>query len=281
MTSEKDLLLSTHLSQFQGFLKTEDIRSGVSTEIPVFQFPEVQISEEVLQDLAAMDDPRNSVLGKRMESFFEIAIKHSERYDLIASNIQIIHEKTTIGELDFLLYDRLNSKNLHVELVYKIYVYDETFKHEGDRWIGPNRKDSFLEKIEKLTKKQLPLLYRPETKKYLEALNLNSEDIEQQLCYKAQLYQRAHLTTQPEFFNPKAISGNWITYNEFVGDAWENAKYYAPKKNAWSSLPSENKNWISYQEILKQIEELFENAKSPLIWMKSQDKYQRFFIVWW
>ena len=279
MYSEKELSDDILRSQFLGFLKTGDIRLGRSSEIPVFEFPEIDISEELIEDLRTLDHPRNSVLGKRMESFFEIAIKHSRRYDLIASNIQIIHDKTTIGELDFILYDHSKAKPLHVELVYKIYVYDSTAENLGDRWIGPNRKDSFSEKMAKLTKKQLPLLYRQETKKYLEELGLKSEDIEQQLCYKAQLYCRD--TKISEDIISESMSGTWITYNEFIGTAYEQALFWAPKKNAWSSLPADNQNWITYTEILEQIESLFEKAKSPLIWMKSGNEFRRFFVVWW
>ena len=39
------------------------------------------------------------------------------------------------------------SKILHLELVYKFYLYDKNLgEKEIERWIGPNRSDSLLEK---------------------------------------------------------------------------------------------------------------------------------------
>ncbi|MFV8225745.1 DUF1853 family protein [Christiangramia aquimixticola] len=270
-----------YISQFQGFLKTPDINAGTNSSIPVFEFPEIEFSESLYSRLAELDHPRNSILGKRMESFFEIAIEHSPRYDLIAANLQIISENTTCGELDFLVYDHKTSKPLHVELVYKLYVYDPNFETEAEKWIGPNRRDSFKEKMDKLQKKQFPLLFREETSTYLNKLGLKPENIEQQLCFKAQLYKREHDIADLQLINPEALIGSWISYEEFTGENRKNAVFYAPKKNEWSMLPNSNSNWEDYDTILKQIEDLFEKGKSPLIWMKHGDIYKKFFVVWW
>ncbi len=43
------------------------------------------------------------VLGKRVEAFFEHQIQQSEDYLLKISNLQIIQNKKTLGELDFII----------------------------------------------------------------------------------------------------------------------------------------------------------------------------------
>lgn len=270
------------LEQFKGFLDTPDIHSSNQEDLKTFLFPETNITEELIQDLNDLDHPRNSVLGKRMESFFEIAIKFSTRYDLIASNLQVIEEKRTLGELDFLLFDHLNSRPLHVELVYKLYVYDRGFSSEKERWIGPNRRDSYLEKIEKLKEKQFPLLYRPETIEYLKRLDISPEQVDQQLCFKAQLFSpNSRKEEDLKCFNPDCLKGNWYRHEEFLKLNWRDKLFFSPPKKYWSCDPKENSQWISYSDFLKEIERLFEKKKSPMVWMKTNFGYQRFFIVWW
>lgn len=267
-SSEVDLI-----SQFTGFLETPDIRTKYGSVIPVFEFPEVDITEELIAELEKIDHPRNSVLGKRMESFFEIAIKFSNRYKLIASNIQINQQKITLGELDFLLFDNLNNKPLHVELVYKIYILDSEVGQNEKMLIGPNRKDSFLEKMKKITTRQLPLLKHPETQIYLKKYDLDLDEIEQQICFKAQLYSNKPYT-------PLQI-GKYLSLQEFQEMDKSNALFYAPKKNLWSAKPESGNHWHSYSEILEEIAELFRKKKSPLIWMKHKNSFSRFFVVWW
>jgi hypothetical protein len=267
-TSEVDLI-----SQFTGFLETPDIREKYGSEIPVFEFPEVDITEELIAELEKIVHPRNSVLGKRMESFFEIAIIFSNRYELIASNIQINQQKITLGELDFLLFDNLNNKPLHLELVYKIYILDPEVGQDEKMLIGPNSKDSFLEKMEKITTKQLPLLKHPETQSYLEKYDLDLDEIEQQICFKAQSYSNDPDST--------LHNGKYLSFQEFQELDKNDAVFYAPKKNLWSSKPESCKYWRSYSEIVEEISELFQKKKSPLIWLKHKDSFSRFFVVWW
>ena len=269
------------IDQFQGFLDTPDIFPE-SGEFPVFEFPEINITDSLITDLENLDHPRNSVLGKRMESFFEVAIKHSERYELIGSNIQIIENKRTLGELDFLLFDRKTEIPLHVELVYKLYVYDDSFSEETERWIVPNRRDSFSEKLHKLKQKQFPLLYRSETKFFLEKQGLKAEDIEQQLCFKAQLFSPEVSTSEKQsLINSECFRGIWMNFEEYLNLEAEDSLFYSPKKKDWSSSPANNSEWFSKEDIIVKVQELFRKHKSPLIWKKSGSGYERFFIVWW
>ncbi|MDR5590365.1 DUF1853 family protein [Christiangramia sp. SM2212] len=269
------------IDQFQGFLNTPDIFPD-ERDLKTFQFPDVNLSEALLLDLEELDHPRNSVLGKRMESFFEIAIKHSERYDLIASNIQIIENKQTLGELDFLVFDKEISKTVHVELVYKLYVYDESLSNERDKWIGPNRRDSFSEKLEKLRSKQFPLLYKPETSHYLKKLGLNKEDIQQQLCFKAQLFTADNLNfSDQKTVNPDCYKGHYVRLSDFIEENNSDSQFHSPKKKYWSCDPTNNSEWMNKQELLNNIEQLIEKEKAPLVWKRSGSAFQSFFIVWW
>lgn len=273
----------TILEQFKGFLDTPDIfKNTASSKVPVFEFPEIKLSPGLISDLKSLDHPRNSVLGKRMESFFELAIKHSNRYQIIASNLQVIQNKKTIGEIDFLLRDLQNSKILHVELVYKLYVFDDTFSSDMAKWIGPNRKDSLPEKMEKLQVKQFPLLYREETKKYLKTLEIDPRQIEQQLCFKAQLFYPENPNhAASSIVNPECFRGKWINLKEFQKLDESNFRFFLPKKKFWSSSVDSNLEWLDRNEILEECLKLLDVKKSPLIWFRNANRYGAFFLVWW
>ncbi|MCB7480355.1 DUF1853 family protein [Christiangramia sediminis] len=274
---------SSILNQFQGFLDTPDIfPKDHQGNFKSFNFPKIKITDDLIVDLQKLDHPRYSILGKRMEGFFEIAIRHSDRYEIIDSNIQIIENKQTLGELDFIIYDKENSKPIHVELVYKLYIYDPGFPPGIKRWIGPNRRDSFSAKLEKLENKQLPLLFSPKTTSYLSTLELTAGSMEQQLCFKAQLYTPIdEIVEHRSLINSDCLIGNWYNFDEFLQMNWEDHLFYSPKKKDWSFNPVNNTNWYSRKELLKNIEVLFEKKKAPLIWMKTKTGFYRFFIVWW
>ncbi|UJH91562.1 DUF1853 family protein [Antarcticibacterium sp. 1MA-6-2] len=163
----------------------------------------------------ALTDPENdfvdlqltNVLGKRAETFFEHAVKSSNHYKILASRVQIIEEKITLGELDFLLKDQETNQTIHVELVYKFYIYDPSFPKEMQRWIGPNRRDSLLLKINKLKNHQLPLLYQNKSKATLQELWIDTENIEQKVFFPANLFVPKHLLeTSFPFINNECIT---------------------------------------------------------------------------
>lgn len=225
----------------------------------------------------------NFVLGKRMESFLELQLKHTEEYKLLNANIQIHREKITLGELDFLIKDLLQDQVIHLEMVYKFYVYDPALEGELEGWIGPNRKDTFLQKAEKIKSRQFPLLYEPETCKFLHDRGLNPTSIVQKVCFKANLFvPLKHLNKKFEIINKECITGYWLHLEEFSSGIYSSFSFFAPRKQDWPVNPKYNEDWISYSEILKEIKTLFESRRSPLIWMKRNETcFERFFVVWW
>ncbi len=228
-------------------------------------------------------NPTNEVLGKRIESFFEYYISQSNRYTLIGKNIQVFKEKITIGELDFLVLDTINGKQIHIELVYKFYVYDPEINVEIDKWIGPNRNDSLSLKIEKLKTKQFPLLFKPETKSIVENLKINLDTIEQQVCFMGHLFiPRSLQGHKISILNNQCINGFWIKPKEFTLKAYGSYYFYIPQKKDWIVDPKYCTNWYSYNDMQESIQTAIHQKKSVLLWMKSStDHFERFFIVWW
>lgn len=269
-------------NQFQGFLNTPPLWRDSLLGLQQFQLPKNHLNLENLEtEIPSLAS--NFVLGKRMESFFELCIKKHQRFKLLAGNIQISREKITLGELDFLLKDKVQNKVFHIEMVYKFYVYDPDFPNEMQRWIGPNRKDTFLRKLEKLKQKQFPLLFKPETATLLKSLGLNRDEIIQQTYFKANLFVPQKL--QQNCFskiNTDCIAGSWVHFEEFTSAAYWDFEFFSPKKQDWPISPEFGETWVTHSEIIKEIKEHFQKKKSPLIWVKKPgNKFERLFVVWW
>lgn len=214
------------------------------------------------------------------EACFEVCLNQSSKFELLAANLQIHSENETLGELDYIVRNLQTEEVIHIELACKFYLFDANAGFsEEEKWIGPNRKDSLFEKLEKLKLKQFPLLYKKETIEKLEALRIEIPT-EQQLYLKAFLFIPKQ--TNIEIF-PKHIAdcivGHYIKPNEFNKD--ETAKYAIPSQKEWLLPESAVPNWYSYSEIKELISEQLILKKSPLIYKKTPHNLERFFVVWW
>ncbi|WBL24337.1 DUF1853 family protein [Zunongwangia sp. HGR-M22] len=269
--------------EINGFLAAPTIwdSNTIFFGLHAFELPKKSVN---FNDLSRLENQIKDiyVLGKRVERFFEFQILNSKIFDLRISNLQIFEDKKTLGELDFILKEKDTNQSIHVELVYKFYVYDPSYKNELSRWIGPNRRDSLLEKIDKLKSKQLPLLYKKRTQDILNGKYIPTKNIIQKVCYKASLFVPKNLlgSTFPKI-NNDCIKGYYITLKEFASNKYETKYFYSPQKQFWPVDPIKNEAWFSYQEILPQIKKFIKNKKAPLVWMKTDKGIEQFFVVWW
>lgn len=270
--------------QFLGFLSTPPlwIESKVFP-FKQFTFPEVELPAiiDLKEEIPSLQS--NFVLGKRIESFYSLLLERSESYSIIAQGLQIFRDKITLGELDFLLETNVDEEIIHLEVVYKFYVYDPGIKVELERWIGPNRKDTLLKKLNKLEQKQLPMLYREETTKAITPFGIAEKTVQQQVSFLAHLFLPKHIQKKDlPHINQQCIAGTWIHHPEFTPGVYGCNEFYIPPKQDWPIEPSLNLNWFPYMYTAILIEQIITEKRSPLVWMKNKNNtFERFFIVWW
>jgi hypothetical protein len=241
-------------------------------------FPYTQ--DEVIKALAT--NSKKLRLGHQLERYFQFLINNSY-YETLTSNLQIIVNKTTIGELDFILRDTITNQLIHVEIATKFYLYDPSFEDELKRWIGPNRKDSLLQKMDKLQEKQFPLLYHNQTIEVLKILGIDVLEIKQALDFRAQLFVPFHLLeTKRPYIDTRNIAGYYLPIIDFTVDYYQEQQYFLPKKLDWLIAPKNNEEWYSFSEVLLEIRASLSNKQSPMLWMKTKENtYAKLFIVWW
>lgn len=260
--------------RYYGFLKTPNLwKSKI-----VFNLNQYELSSKTEAIIIDIDEKQR--LGKYIEHFVFFNLKQQKNVKLLVENVQIQEEKRTVGELDCLFTE--NETPIHLEIVYKFYLYiPDLHKNELHCFIGPNRKDSLIEKLEKLKNKQLPLLYHSATKPYLKNINLKVNSIEQKVCFKAQLFiPLAEKNLIFKKLNKSCVAGFYIYKKEL--HLFENCKFYIPNKKDWLIAPHKNVNWLSFLDFKNATSPLLERNFSPLCWLKKPNgKLEKFFLVWW
>ncbi|TAI48756.1 DUF1853 family protein [Flagellimonas allohymeniacidonis] len=263
---------------FIGFNSTPPLWSGTQFGVGQFDFPSVDF-----ENFSPKSIPGNIRLGHKMEHVFAQLIEWEGSYEILLQNISIKNGKNTIGEIDFVLSDQKRDSFLHVELTYKFYIIDPSISEPIHRLMGPNRRDMFFTKLEKIKKEQFALVQKEEARQKLLERNVDLENLEQFVCYKAQLFQpyeseKVHIRP----LNNACVVGHWLRFKDFEGSAFSSYQFYIPFKQEWVIAPHENVQWSSHFEILMEINLRMIKQNAPMVWMrKSQNEFEKFFVVWW
>ena len=96
-------------------------------------------------------------LGHLYEDALAVLLESTPRYDVLAQGLPIRQDAGhTLGELDYLLRDLVSERTIHLELAVKFYLAVET--ESGLRLPGPDARDHYFRKLEKMRSHQLVLL---------------------------------------------------------------------------------------------------------------------------
>jgi len=260
------------------FLKAPELKLSLNE----FPFTPFCISELFSEELKT-DFPSKLMLGKQAETIFENWLKHSKRFQLLAANIQIQGATQTLGELDYIISDTNNSNILHIELACKFYLLDENLGNTVlEQWIGPNRKDRLVDKLEKLKTKQFPLLYSDETTSVLTDVQLDGISIQQQYCLKAFLFvPKTFIQHKLPKQYENCLAGYYIHFTELVAESDEKTLYALPQKKEWLLPPEYLTNWVKFSEAKDQIENSIAEKRSLLVYKKIHGTIEKCFVVWW
>lgn len=219
-------------------------------------------------------------LGKYVEQFISFCLKNDSEFTDIVENIQIQNEKITVGEIDY-LFKKL-AVPYHLELSCKFYIVDFTRGNEEIEFcIGPNNKDSLVEKLTRIQNHQLPLLHKDITLQYLENINFDPSKAIQRVLFKCQLFLPLNLLDYRfKKLNNECIYGFYIQHNELK--KFSNHKFHIPTKKDWLISPHTNVNWMEYESFRTEIQTHMKRENSPMCWLKTNTgELTKFFVLWW
>jgi hypothetical protein len=245
------------------------------TGLPTFNLSDLNLLSDVDFEL-----PTNLRLGHLAETIVSKLIHSSTNYNIRYENIQLLEAKKTIGEIDFILEENYTKQLFHMELAYKFYLYDPNISSESvHNWVGPNRNDSLIKKLDKTKNKQFPLLYHNCSKLKFDKINL--DNVSQVLCLLASLYIPYECKASFSSSYQKAIKGYYLTIDKFISLNNTEKMYFLPSKQAWGMDPAKNKTWLEFYEIENQLKNSIKEKQALLCWQKYGDSFISFFIVWW
>ena len=258
---------------YSGYKQTPLLWEGELEKIEQLEVP--PISDVTLTEIA-----RSEIrLGMLAEHFTFEYWQQIPQIKILAHNIQVQGKQATLGEIDAIL--RVNKKLVHVEIAYKIYLYDP--KHgtsEIEHWIGPNRKDTLTAKLNHLKTHQLPLIHSPEGQAVVQNYRSIRERITSKVWMKGQLFLPIDSKVDVSPLNLDCVMGYYLSKNELI--RFETYKFYLPTKLEWMMPSTPSVNWKSFIAIKNQIEPLLEREYSPMLWIKSpKGVCSRLFVVWW
>jgi len=267
-------------SFYKAFLSSAPLWQGLRFGLTQFNFPKVSLSNYVVRSY-----PFHLRLGHQMEYIFRHLIQHSLDYEVKLHNLVIKENNLSIGEIDFILQHIQTKQLFHIELAYKFYLIDDRVSDPQQCLIGPNRRDHFITKIEKIKQKQIPLLYHNSTKKTLMNYGIDIANIQHQVCYKAQLFvPYTHKKLRLKEVNNSCIAGYWLRLVMLDDPVFYGARFYIPEKYEWVLQPSETatRNWVSYEEGLSRISPFIQEQRAPMVWiLHTNITVEKCFVVWW
>lgn len=262
---------------FQGYQLSSQLWQGND----IWNLEQLPIDLNTQCTFTSFKNGKNLRLGKWVEEFVLFQLNTLENVEVLGSGIQIKKDKLTIGELDSLFL--LEGMPIHLEIVYKYYLYDPDIREDSSlaNWIGPNRNDRLLQKLNKLKSRQLHLLQNEATKNILESLDIFHKTIKQNVLFKAKLFIPYNSKFEiNSALNPSCVVGEYLRLNQLIN--FEAYSFFIPSKLEWLLVPNIDVHWLNYEAAKSLIRKELDSKRSPLIWVKdNKNKIRLIFVVWW
>jgi len=244
---------------YQGFIATQPLWNNTQFGLKQFNFPTIPKHTNIKQSI-----PRKLRLGHQMEYVFMHLIQGLDTYEVVLHNQPVKSGNQSIGEIDFIIEEKTTKQHIHIELTYKFYLIDPDISEPIHRLMGPNRNDMFFRKMEKIKEHQFPLLRSAEALELLQTLQIDINTLEQQVCFKAQLflpYGLANVNIRP--LNVACISGFWLKFDMLKTASFNSFKFFIPR-------------------MLMDVNIRLLKENSPMVWMQKPDgSIEKVFVVWW
>ncbi|WP_170853734.1 DUF1853 family protein [Lishizhenia tianjinensis] len=211
---------------------------------------------------------KNHRLGYYFEALMHTFFHLSPYIKVELANHQIIREKQTLGEIDFILKE--DQEIYHLELAVKYYLQNEEAQ-EFEQWLGPNAKDNLAKKILKLKEHQLNLTQ-----------HLNDyKDIPSKALICGQFYQNSPLVY---WQNEKSERKGYMKASTFEEWSLNEAilEYFLLEKPNWLSATVETNESLKLQgreELLARMQKSFNQKKAVHVGLLYKNGYTSIVLV--
>jgi len=195
---------------------TRQILNALSTGNLFLQdLPEAPCFDQSTLHVPDVHKPLNleQKLGHLYEDGLSQLLEKSVQYELLERGLQLQRGRhETVGELDFLFRDTLSERLIHLELAVKFYLAIES--PDGLLLPGPNSRDNFYNKLQRLRTHQLTLTTRFQD---LLPARYQSERIHPEHLVIGCLFDHISAQAQatPEYIHSHVRRAHWLRQSEF------------------------------------------------------------------
>jgi hypothetical protein len=181
-----------------------------------------------------LERPPRVPLGKRFERLLSFYFNHSPRFEMIWEGKQVVDDKTTLGEMDFLVADLKDEKVYHIEVACKFYLSSNN-RSDWNTFLGPNAKDCLADKMKKFHR-QFDLSYHPLVQEALKERDV--QHFESRLFLKGFIFHHFTLLqkARPHQWASDRYSSGWYCFvHELPSLLHDKAEWYILEKKNWLS----------------------------------------------
>ena len=214
------------------------------------------------------------MLGTYFEALWEFFLEQHPDFELKYKNLQVFEERLTVGEFDFIFWDRRQNRYQHLEVAVKYYlgvINESQCKQEVNncslmsQWIGPGTRDRLDLKYQKLIQKQSQLGYTDAGRQLL--ANKGIDEIESQINLLGYLFYPLDLSIgAPENADPNHLDGFWIRLSRLDELAKISGLWAIVDKPHWLAPVQESKEkLLSYKKLENFVHSHFDKFQRPLL----------------
>jgi uncharacterized protein len=211
--------------------------------VPAARFEMTAARKRFLQALDDNPEPltaflrpvQNRFLGIYFEQLWRFFLTHDSETTLLAHNQQFVHEKQTLGELDFLYRCHRRDAIVHLEVAVKFYlgfvVSSPQNLCDDSHWLGPNCADRLDLKLSHLRIHQLALVQHPHVSEILRKRKILPS--QQEIAMHGYLYFQQGINGTCDVVSPaSASSAHLRSYWIRVHDLRDKLKNLPPEEQA-------------------------------------------------
>ena len=233
---------------------------------------------ELQQLLSAQKDQR---LGNYFETLWAYALQLSPRYQLIERNLQFHAGERTIGEMDFIVLDKVSGRQAHWELAIKFYLgVGDTVKQYA--WYGPGKKERLDLKVDHLLSRQTVLSHHPAVRDELAQRGIVIDDCA--VILKGRLFypwQQRGRERHPTAANPAHPIGHWLSRDQFEHTFSPDARFQPLIRSGWMSRNPIYGSFEGYtvSELMRLLEQGACRLPLHVVQLQGESAVERLFIV--
>jgi hypothetical protein len=154
-------------------------------------------------------EPPQKRLGFYFERLYQVLLENLLGWDILLKNQQIHVDGRTIGELDFVIHNRVKDRIEHHEIAIKFYL-GVPQNNQKTLWYGPNAIDRLDLKTGQLLHHQSQRTQHPDALALLEAAGISGTITPQIFMPGYLFYPNYQQVLTPDYVPSDHLQGTWI-----------------------------------------------------------------------